>query len=119
MEHPDATHAASPSPSLSLDTNVNANGTNNNILKPAQHVLGFLRKRSNLSAAMVGGDRAKSVVVSSATDFESALPSPTPTISSSNGNALKNLIRRKSTELARTIDGNSSTTSKGSNSDST
>ncbi|CAO3572916.1 unnamed protein product [Mortierella alpina] len=104
---------------------VNATGVGgaNNNLRPAQKVLGFLRKRSGVVLAnaetisLTGRDRAKSMVISplpspASIHRELALPSPTPSASSGSAsvNPIKNMIRRKSSELGRLMEGGAGAT---------
>ncbi|KAG9322372.1 hypothetical protein KVV02_003312 [Mortierella alpina] len=98
-----------------------AAGANN--LRPAQKVLGFLRKRSGVTlanadtASLTGRDRARSMVIPplpspASISRESALPSPTSSASSGSAsvNPIKNMIRRKSSELGRLMEGGAGAT---------
>ena len=97
---------------------VNATGISANNLRPAQKVLGFLRKRSGVTLAnaettsLTGRDRARSMVIPPLSspanmNHESALPSPTSSASSSSAsvNPIKDMIRRKSSEFGRLMEG--------------
>ncbi|KAG0200005.1 hypothetical protein BGX28_006809 [Mortierella sp. GBA30] len=110
------------SPRINADPVVDLNSASDNSLsdiKPAQKVLGFLRKRSGAalsttnSTSITGRDRAKTIVtaplsLATGTSRESsALPSPTlnASLGSSGPNPLKDMIRRKSSELGRLLEG--------------
>ncbi|KAF9110962.1 hypothetical protein BGX27_005658 [Mortierella sp. AM989] len=119
-EHSVAIQAQSPVPTINADITMNASGSlNNNSTKP-QRVLGFLRKRSSpTSAGLTERDRVKSMVIPSTTSPSSDLfvspPNSTPNNMDSppgiatSQNPIKDMIRRKSVELGRLLDGNAGT----------
>ncbi|KAF8984041.1 hypothetical protein BGZ46_008962 [Entomortierella lignicola] len=101
--------------------NSSSGSLNSNNTKP-QRVLGFLRKRSSPTTGLTEQDRAKTILVpstSSSPDLESPPNSMIPPPLNNDpipgaGHPIKNMIRRKSLELGRLLDGSAGAISRSS-----
>ncbi|KAG9068941.1 hypothetical protein KI688_009831 [Linnemannia hyalina] len=131
-----ASRTQNSSSSSAIEPKGSASNTGSTTLRPAQKVLGFLRKRSrptiNSTAIITtaatdppasGQDRTKFMVVPPPSATEKVVVghnTAAPVRSSSTGslgkaNPLKNIIRRKSLELGRFFDGSAGSSSQRSN----